>query len=132
MTIISPQRHAALILVFHPGHEFVIDNTKGLRNLDRVPRRSGTRVSIQSGPPDGEPCGVHLDLLWSHSAVVMSDLVTSRSALAYCALQIVQYVGLEDQIGPGIPIGAEWVEALALLGGCLDIDQYVVEVSTDA
>ncbi len=127
MTVSSPTRHAALILVFSKGQELLIDEIEGLSGLDKASRRLGTEVCIHSGPPDGDACEVHLERLWTRAAGAMGELETSSSALAYCALQIVQYIGSGDPVGPGIPVPVKWVNALAALGGCLDIDQYVVD-----
>lgn len=126
MTVTSPTRHAALVLVFLAGQEAVIDSVAGLNRLDRRVRRAGTEVRILSGSPSGDACEIHLEALWERSSRTIDDLVSHRSSVAYCALQIVQYIGSDDSVGPGIPVSAEWVRALASLGGCLDIDQYVL------
>lgn len=127
MTMTSPTRHAALVLTFLTGQEAVIDSIDGLSRLDRRARRGGTEVRILSGSPSGEACEIHLEALWERSSGAIDELASHRSAVAYCALQVVQYIGSDDSVGPGIPVSAEWVRALALLGGCLDIDQYVLE-----
>ncbi len=127
MTVTSPTRHAALVLVFLVGQEGVIDSIEGLHGVDRRTRRAGTEVRILSGSPSGDACEKHLEALWERSSDVIDDLASRRSSVSYCALQIVQYIASDDSIGPGIPVSEEWVSALASLGGCLDIDQYVLE-----
>ena len=87
----------------------------------------GTVAIVGDRSMRGDAAEVLLDELWIKANPVLSRLRTEGPKPDEVLLRIVQYIGPDDHVGPGISIDARWVRALAEFGGVIDIDQYVTE-----
>ena len=72
-----------------------------------------------------------LDELWASASPILTRLRSEGPMPDAVLLRLVQYIGPDDDVGPGVPIDARWVKALAEFDGVIDIDQYVQERESD-
>ena len=74
---------------------------------------------------------VLLDELWITARPVLARLRSEGIKPDAALLRLVQYIGPDDEVGPGVPIDSRWVKALAEFDGVIDIDQHVQEQESD-
>lgn len=122
----SARRLAELVVVLEESDSNLLaDFTKGVfsPDEDRFNRFFKVRSTDEL---DGRAAEVHLDDLKTNAQALVDAIFTLNIVPTICVLRVIQYIGIDDEVGPGISIDEAWVAVLARLGGCVDLDIYVV------
>ncbi len=125
------RRQAELVLTFLTIEAADLTATLPEPVLLRPNTLGGTLAIIGDRSMRGSSAELLLDELWIAASPTLARLGSEGPKPDAALLRLVQYIGPDDDVGPGVPIDARWVRALAEFGGVIDIDQYVKEQESD-